>query len=102
MDPETDSQVDPQVDAQVDPATEQDLVGAPTPVHELVADAVDATATAYAQDGGTDVVRHLRDVLAARGVATDDRAWLEDAAHRIRSGHDLDLEGPGGPGLPSL
>ena len=86
----------------MDPESEQDLMGAPTPEHEVVAEAVASTAEAYGRDVGTDVVRHLRDVLAVRGLRTADHAWLEETARRIRSGHAIDLDDPRGPGLPSF
>lgn len=86
----------------MEPTDDDDLIGRPTPVHELVAGAVSEAATAYAEDGRTDVVRHLRDVLAARSIATGDEAWLEETARRIRSGHRLDLDDPRGGGLPEV
>ena len=82
--------------------TDLEVLGAPTPAYDVVAEVVAATATAYTRDGGTDVGAHLRDALAVRGLRTGDDAWLEETARRIRSGHEIDLDDPLGPGLPSL
>lgn len=50
-------------------------------------EAVSATSTAYTEDASVDVERRLLEELRRREVEIDDDAWLDEVAHRIRSGH---------------
>ena len=57
------------------------------PVTDVAQEAVDATATTYANDAGIDVEAHLRTQLESRGLRTADQAGLAALADRIRAGH---------------
>jgi hypothetical protein len=63
-------------------------------VREAVQGAVDATATAYAQDASTDVDERLRAELLERGVDIDDDEWVAETARGIRSGHHVQVGAP--------
>lgn len=63
-------------------------------LREAVQAAVDAAATAYTEDAGTDVQRRLREELSRRGVDVDDDAWLAEAARNVRSGHHVTVGAP--------
>ncbi len=63
---------------------------------DVMQEAVDATATAYTGDSSIDVTEHLRRELRSRGITDQDPAWVDDLAHRIRSGHSIVLGGSDG------
>lgn len=63
---------------------------------DVMQEAVDATATAYAGDGSIEVEDHLRHELSSRGITEQDPDWVRDLAHRIRSGHSIVLGGSDG------
>lgn len=79
MTPSTSPEFDPETVAQVREATQQ---------------AVDATATAYTGDASIDVAARLRQELQGHGLDVDDDAWIDEVAHRIRSGHHLVVGSP--------
>lgn len=60
--------------------------------------AVDATATAYTEDGSIDVRARLEVEMRERGLGIDD-LWLTEVARGIRSGHHVVVdEDPGSAG----
>ena len=68
-----------------DPADEIDDIRAATQ------EALDATATAYTEDGSLDVEARLREEMERRGLDLDDEDWLVEAAHHVRSGHHVSV-----------
>jgi hypothetical protein len=56
--------------------------------------AVDATATLYTEDAGLDVEQRLRMEMQERGLDVEDDPWITEVAHRIRSGHDVQVGVP--------
>jgi hypothetical protein len=78
---------------EIDPARAAEL-GAP--VENVAQEAIDATTTAYANDAGIHVERHLQDQLASRGLRADDEELISELAHEIRSGSRVDVGRPDG------
>lgn len=66
------------------------------PVEDVAQEAVDATTTAYANDAGIDVERHLQQQLASRGLRAGDGALISQLATEIRSGHRVAVGRPDG------
>ena len=68
------------------------------PVEDVAQEAIDATATAYANyaDADIDVEQHLRAQLSSRGIRAADEEWIAEAAHEIRSGHRVSVGRPDG------
>jgi len=58
-------------------------------VRTLTQEAVDATATAYTEDGSVDVRARLEEEMRERGLDIDDDLWLTEVARGIRSGHHV-------------
>jgi hypothetical protein len=58
---------------------------------DLVAEAVDATSSAYTDDPGLAVEARLAEELARRGVGPRGQAWLVEVAQAVRGGHAQDL-----------
>ena len=58
---------------------------------DLVAEAVEATASAYANDPDLDVRHHLTHELEHRGVAHRGDHWVAQMAASVRAGHSSDL-----------
>ena len=58
---------------------------------DVAQEAVDATATTYANDSGIDVGEHLRAQLSSRGLRAAREEDLEELAGHIRSGHPVRL-----------
>jgi hypothetical protein len=58
---------------------------------DLVAEAVDATSSAYTDDPGLDVEALLVEELARRGVGPRGQGWLAEVAQAVRGGHAQDL-----------
>jgi hypothetical protein len=77
---------------EIDPARAAAL-GAP--VEDVAQEALDATTTAYANDAGIHVERHLHDQLASRGLRADDEL-ISELANEIRSGSRVDVGRPDG------
>ncbi len=61
------------------------------PVRDVVQEAIDATATNYTRSPEIDVEETLREHLRGRGVRATDDAAVEELAHAIRSGHEVQL-----------
>ena len=72
----------------------QDELGAP--VDDVAQEAIDATATAYANDAGIDVEQHLRVQLSGRGVVASDAETIDHIGREIRAGHDVSVGRPDG------
>ena len=64
-------------------------VGAP--VQDVAQEAVDATATRYANSSDIDVLQTLREQLHGRGLAAVSDTDLEEVAASIRAGHAVRL-----------
>lgn len=65
-------------------------------LEDVVQEAVDATATAYTNDAGTDVEDFLRGQLSSRGVADLAEPRVRELATAIRSGHTVRVGEPDG------
>ena len=61
------------------------------PVRDVVQEAIDATATYYTRSPDVDVDQTLREELRSRGVRATDDTSVEQIAHAIRSGHEVQL-----------
>lgn len=60
------------------------------PIEDVAQEAIDATATAYANDADLDVEDRLTVELRSRGLRTSGDS-LADLAAEIRSGHRVDM-----------
>jgi hypothetical protein len=58
---------------------------------DLVAEAVDATASAYTDNPDLDVRHHLAQELERRGVGDRGEDWVAQMAAAVRAGHSGDL-----------
>jgi hypothetical protein len=70
-------------------------VGAP--IDHLAQEAINATATAYADDAGIDVEQLLRAQLSSHAIEARNDQWIAQTGHRIRSGHHVSIAKPDGP-----
>jgi hypothetical protein len=61
------------------------------PIEDVAQEAIDATASAYTNDPGTDVEAHLRAQLSSRGIAAADDATLDELVRSIRAGHSVSV-----------
>lgn len=71
---------------EIDPERATEL-GAP--VDDVAQEAIDATATLYADEAGVDVEKLLAAQLASRGLRAGDEQLITELAHEIRSGHHV-------------
>jgi hypothetical protein len=67
----------------------QDELGAR--IEDVAQEAIDATASAYANEPGVDVEAHLRAQLSSRGIAAADESTLDEVARSIRAGHSVSV-----------
>jgi hypothetical protein len=58
---------------------------------DRVAEAADATASAYTQDAGLDIRKRLVDELERRGVSHHDAAWVDEIVDAVRAGHSREV-----------
>ena len=60
---------------------------------DRVAEAVDATASAYTQDAGLDIRGRLMEELERRDVRHERAAWLDKLVDAVRAGHSGEVTG---------
>ena len=58
---------------------------------DRVAEAADATASAYTQDADLDIRKRLVEELERRGVSHAGAAWVDDLVDAVRAGHSRDV-----------